>query len=181
MAARKGNKYAKGNRGGGRPSLYKSRYVEIAQRMCAQGATRDDLADRFGVNVKTIDAWIFEHEEFSGACKVGQAVADDRVERALYEKAIGFTYDSEKLMVLDSMIYREPIKVYVPPDRGAAEFWLRNRRKDQWKDAKKLETSLAEEDPFLTFLKSINGKVLRPVDNPPAVDPPDASPLGENQ
>ncbi len=37
MAAPKGNKYAKGNRGGGRPTLYKPKYAEIAERMCAMG------------------------------------------------------------------------------------------------------------------------------------------------
>jgi hypothetical protein len=31
--------------------------------MCAQGATRADLADRFGVTIKTIVAWQLEHEE----------------------------------------------------------------------------------------------------------------------
>ena len=39
MGAPTGNKFAKGNRGGGRPTLYMPKYAEIARRMCAQGAT----------------------------------------------------------------------------------------------------------------------------------------------
>ncbi len=135
------------------------------------GATRSDLADRFGVNVSTIDAWIFEHEVFSQACKAGRDEADARVERAYYERAVGFTYDSEKVLVVDGEVIHEPTKVYVPPDPRCGEFWLRNRRPDRWKDAKQLETRVADNDPFLTFLKSINGSVMRPVEqDDPAIE-----------
>jgi hypothetical protein len=77
--------------GGGRPSLYKRKYASIAQRMCAAGAARADLADRYGVNINTIDAWIVQYKEFSRACKVGMAEADDRVERSYYERVIGYS------------------------------------------------------------------------------------------
>src|ERR1700756_3934440 len=96
MGAPKGNNFAKGNRGGGRPTLYKPKYAEIAQRMCAQGATRADLADRFGVSINTIVAWQLEYQEFSDSCKHGREAADDRVEQSFYERAVGYTYDSEK-------------------------------------------------------------------------------------
>lgn len=164
MGAPKGNKFAKGNRGGGRPTLYKRKYAEIARGMCAQGATRADLADRFGVTIKTIVAWQLEHEEFCTSCKQGRVAADDRVEQSFYERAVGYTYDSEKLFVIEGEVIRAPIKEHVPPDPRAAEFWLRNRRPDRWKDAKQLETRMAEDDPFLAYLKSINGRVMRPVD-----------------
>lgn len=54
--------------------------------------------------------------------------------------------------------------MHVPPDPRAGEFWLRNRRPDRWKDAKQLETRIAEDDPLLAFLKSIDGRVLRPAE-----------------
>jgi hypothetical protein len=164
MGAPTGNKFAKGNRGGGRPTLYKPKYAEIALRMCAQGATRADLADRFGVTINTVMAWQFEHQKFSDCCKQGRDAADERVEQSFYERAVGYTYDSEKLLVVQGQVIREPIKEHVPPDPRAAEFWLRNRRPDRWKDAKQLETRVAEDDPLLAFLKSIDGRVLRPVE-----------------
>lgn len=164
MAAPKGNKFARGNRGGGRPTLYKAKYAEIARRMCEQGATRADLADRFGVTINTVMAWQYEHQEFSDSCKQGREAADERVEQSFYERAVGYTYDSEKILVVQGEVIREPIKEHVPPDPRAAEFWLRNRRPDRWKDAKQLETRVAEDDPFLAFLKSINGRVMRPVE-----------------
>lgn len=171
MGAPRGNKFAKGNRGGGRPTLYQPKYADIARRMCAQGATRADLADRFGVSINTVVAWQLEHQEFFDSCKRGRDAADARVEQSFYERAVGYTYDSEKLLVVQGEVIREPIKEHIPPDPRAAEFWLRNRRPDRWKDAKQLETRVAEDDPFLSFLKSIDGRVMRPVEqHEPAIE-----------
>lgn len=162
MSAPRGNKFAKGNRGGGRPTLYKPNFAEIARRMCTQGATRADLADRFGVTINTVVAWQLEHQVFSDSCKQGREAADERVEQSFYERAIGYTYDSEKLFMHEGKIIREAVKVHVPPDSRAGEFWLRNRRADRWRDTKQLEARVADDDPLLAFLKSINGRVLRP-------------------
>ena len=84
--------------------------------------------------------------------------------RSYYERAVGYTYDSEKLFMHEGKIIREPVKVHVPPDPRAGEFWLRNRRPDRWKDSKQLETRVADDDPLLAYLKSIDGRVLRPVE-----------------
>jgi hypothetical protein len=168
MAAPKGNKYAKGNAGGGRSTLYKPKYAEIAERMCSKGATRADLADRFGVTINTVVAWQLEHQVFSASCKQGREAADDRVEASYYERAVGYTYESDRLFLHDGKVIREPLKVHIPPDPRAGEFWLRNRRPDRWKDAKQLETRVAEDDPLLAFLKSIDGRVLRPAE--PAIE-----------
>jgi hypothetical protein len=46
MGAPKGNKFAKSNRGGGRPTLYKPQYAEIVRRMCAQGAAPEMWLNR---------------------------------------------------------------------------------------------------------------------------------------
>ncbi len=171
MGAPKKNQFAKANRGGGRPTLYKPKYAEIARRMCEQGATRADLADRFGVTINTIVAWQCDHQEFFASCKQGREAADDRVERAFYERAVGYSYDTEKLLIVQGEIVREPIREHVPPDPRAAEFWLRNRRPDRWKDAKQLETRTADDDPLVAYLKSINGRVLRPIDHSePAIE-----------
>jgi hypothetical protein len=164
MAAPKGNKFAKGNRGGGRPTLYQPKYAEIARRMCTQGATRADLADRFGVTINTIVAWGLEHDDFAASCRQGREAADERVQQSFYERAVGYTYDSEKIFVVQGQVVREKIKEHVPPDPRAAEFWLRNRRPDRWKDAKQLETRTADDDPLIAFLKSIDGRVMRPVE-----------------
>jgi hypothetical protein len=82
--------------------------------------------------------------------------------------AVCFTYDSEKLVVMESDVVRVPIREHVPPDVRAGEFWLCNRRPDRLNDTKNLQTKVTEDDPLLVFLKRMNGNVMRPVEHKPA-------------
>ncbi len=63
----------------GRPTVYRGEYVEQARKLCLLGATNEDLAGFFEVVVSTIDKWIAEKPEFSGAIKEGREIADARV------------------------------------------------------------------------------------------------------
>ena len=67
--------------------MYQVKYAEIARRMCEQGATNTDLADRFGVSLPTIALWQVEKKEFFLARQAGTETAVPRVERALFERA----------------------------------------------------------------------------------------------
>ena len=141
MAAPKGNKHAVGNKGGGAPSAYKSAYVNQARKACEAGFTDRELAELFGVGETTINAWKLAHQEFAEALKAGKAPADERVERSLYHRAIGYTFDSEKILAIGGAAVRIPIKEHMPPDTTAMIFWLKNRRKDVWRDKHDLEHS----------------------------------------
>jgi hypothetical protein len=77
---------AKNNTDGGRQSSYEPKFVLIAKKMCALGATKADLAEAFDVSISTIAAWQVTHRKFSESCKVGTECCNDRVERSLYEK-----------------------------------------------------------------------------------------------
>lgn len=118
----------------GRPSSFKPEYVDQARKLCKLGATDVELADFFGVSVTTIKNWQSEHDEFLSALKAGKEQADDRVERSLYHRATGYTYDSEKVFQFQGEVIRAPIREHVPPDTTAAIFWLKNRRKAEWRD-----------------------------------------------
>lgn len=132
-------------RGRGRPSKYKPEYAHIAKKLCELGATDAELADAFDVEVSTIWYWQVRHPEFSSAIKAGKAPADERVERSLFQRAVGYTFDSEEIKVVSlggrsgSEIERVPVKKHVPPDTTAQIFWLKNRRKALWRDVHKLE------------------------------------------
>jgi hypothetical protein len=58
----------------------------------------------------------------------GKAEADNRVERSLYERANGYSYDAFKIFrTKDGDIIRAPYREHVPPDITACIFWLKNR------------------------------------------------------
>jgi hypothetical protein len=74
----------------GRPSSYSTDLCELAHNYCLLGATNDELAEFFGVSPRTIDNWIAGHPEFETVVKDGRVVADARVARGLYARAIGY-------------------------------------------------------------------------------------------
>jgi hypothetical protein len=118
----------------GRPSSYKAAFAEQAKKLCLLGATDVDIADFLEVAVSTIYKWKHDYPEFSEALKSGKEAADERVERSLYHKAVGYTFESEKVFQFQGQIVRTPTREHVPPDTTAAIFWLKNRRADQWRD-----------------------------------------------
>lgn len=125
----------------GRPSDYKAEFADRAEKLCRLGATVTDLADFFEVSDRTIYRWQVQHEAFCQALKVGKAEADERVASSLYHKAIGYTFDSEKVFQHQGEIVRAPTKEHVPPDTTAAIFWLKNRRPDEWRDKRDIEAT----------------------------------------
>ena len=123
--------------GPGRPSLYKPEFAEQAFELCLAGATNRDLADAFEVGHSTIDNWLQKHPEFAQSVKRGRVLADGAVARGLYSRAIGYSYETTRVVFNqgEPVILRQT--VHKPPDVRAAIFWLRNRRPQQWRDGQK--------------------------------------------
>ena len=118
----------------GRPTDYKPEYAEQAIKLCELGATDNDLADFFEVDTRTINRWKHSQPEFSQSLKTGKEAADERVARSLYHKAVGYTFDSEKVFQFQGEIVRADTREHVPPDTTAGIFWLKNRRPAEWRD-----------------------------------------------
>lgn len=115
-------------------SRYNPDFVRQAKAMCQLGATDRDLADYFEVTTRTIQRWQGQYPDFSAALNRGKEAADDRVERSLYSRATGYTFDSEKIFNNDGIITRVRTIEHVPPDVTACIFWLKNRRPAEWRD-----------------------------------------------
>lgn len=139
----------------GRPTDYQERYPEQARKLCQLGATDAELADFFGVNITTIHRWKNVHADFCNALKAGKEAADARVERSLYQKAVGYTYDSVKIFMpagATEPVYA-PYREHVPPSDTAAIFWLKNRRSAEWRDKQDVEHTTS--DPLSALLETI--------------------------
>lgn len=128
----------------GRPSSYDPEYAKQAEKLCELGATDADLADFFDVAISTVCLWKTKHPEFSEALKVGKESADTRVERSLYQRAMGYTFDAVKIFMpagADAPVYA-PYREHVPPDPTSMIFWLKNRKPGQWRDKSQQEVDL---------------------------------------
>jgi hypothetical protein len=126
---------------GGRPSKFKPEFVGQARKLAELGATDREIADFFEVDERTINRWKFDQPEFCQSLKVGKEAADNRVERGLYQKAVGYEQDEVKIFMpagAAEPVYA-PYRAKIPPDTTAAIFWLKNRRKDDWRDKHEFE------------------------------------------
>jgi hypothetical protein len=79
----------------------------------------------------------------ASSLKAGKEEADSRVEQSLYQRAVGYSFESEKVFCnKDGEVTRVPIVEHVPPDVTACIFWLKNRDPAHWRDAWQLEATL---------------------------------------
>jgi hypothetical protein len=131
----------------GRPSEFKAEYIEEARKQCEEGATDQELADYFDVSVRTLYRWKNSQPDFCQALKAGKAPTDERVERSLFERAVGYERDEVDIRVVNGEIVQTPIRKFYPPDTTAAIFWLKNRRPAEWRETKAIELTGAEGGP----------------------------------
>lgn len=133
-------------------SLYSPSHDERAAELCAAGATDDQLADEFGVSVRTVNRWKVAHPTFRHSIKDAKDVADERVKRSLYHKALGIEYEEMQAIKLKRVIYEDgkrkleeeyvemvPVKKFVAPDTTAGIFWMKNRKSQEWREVSKVE------------------------------------------
>ncbi|ABO54180.1 hypothetical protein UA18_03452 [Burkholderia multivorans] len=141
---------------GGRPSKYKKEFAQQAAKLCALGATDAQLADFFDVSISTIALWKVNHTEFSDAIKVPKAEADDRVEQSLYRRALGYEHDEVDIRVVNGVVIQTPIRKHYPPDTAAAIFWLKNRKKEEWRDKLDHEHTGKEGGPMQVVMSPVD-------------------------
>ncbi|MEO7016543.1 MAG: hypothetical protein ABI067_08360 [Leifsonia sp.] len=135
MAAPKGNKNAKGNKGGGRKSIYQSDFAEQAFKYALLGASEAQIGEFLGVVETTVEKWKKTHVEFRQALYDGKARADAEIAYSLYHRAKGYSHKDIDIRVIDGKIVQTEITRYYPPDTNAAKIWLHNRQRQLWKQS----------------------------------------------
>lgn len=127
----------------GRPSAFKPEYAKQVEKLCLLGATDIEIADFFGIDVRTVYRWKHDYPEFCQAIKTGKETADERVERSLFQRAVGYEQDEVKIFMpanSPSPVYA-PFRAKVAPDTTAMIFWLKNRRPVEWRDKQEVTHS----------------------------------------
>ena len=66
--------------------------------------------------------------------KSGRIVADARVARGLYARAVGYERKTEREVIVGGELKPITSTVHYPPNVQACIFWLRNRRRRTWRD-----------------------------------------------
>lgn len=144
----------------GRPSSYLPEYVEQARKLCELGATDREVAAFFDVSESTLNTWKHTHPEFLESLSLGKDAADERVIKSLYRRAIGYTHDAVKIFQYQGAEVVVPYEEHVAPDTTACIFWLKNRRKGEWRDKQDHELSGPDGGPIA--IKTIERVIVDP-------------------
>lgn len=123
---------------GGRPSAYRREYAEFAKLLCERGATDGELAAVLRISRSTLYRWLARRPDFREQVRIGKKAADERVERALYQRCVGYDIEAERLFHFRGEIIRAQTFQHVPADVDAALKWLANRCPDEWSDRREL-------------------------------------------
>jgi transposase len=67
--------------------------------MARAGLIDEEIAKELKIAVSTLYLWQKKYPEFSEALKEGKKVADDKVEQALFRRAVGYEYVETKTIV----------------------------------------------------------------------------------
>ena len=113
------------------------------------GLTDEQIAKNIGINRTTLYDWKKKETNIADALKKGKEVIDFEVENALLKRALGYEYEEE---TYENGILTKKVKKQVAPDTTAQIFWLKNRKKEQWRE--KVEVVKTDED-----LQNINKNI----------------------
>ena len=131
-------------------STYDPSYDAVAYELYSKGKVDRDVAEAVGCSLKTVRNWRKQFPSFLQAFKEGKAEADKKVERALFERAVGYSHADEKIFCQDGRIHRAPTVKHYPPCMNAIQFWLTNRQPDVWKHRQHQEITGKDGGPIQT-------------------------------
>ena len=127
----------------------------LLEAWARDGLTDEQIAEKIGINVRTLYNWKNKDVQIFQALKRGKEVVDIEVENALYKKAVGFKETVKKPIKVKRVDYVDGKRdreyeevvdaeeeVFIPPDTIAQIFWLKNRKPEKWRD--KPETDRAD-------------------------------------
>lgn len=117
----------------GRPSdLSPTLYITI-MNLAKTGMSSRQIAKIVGINQCTISLWTKENKNFAVDLERCRMNANQMVENAMFQAAIGFECDEEKVFCNKfGNIVSKTIRKQFPPDITAAKFWSVNRDPSRW-------------------------------------------------
>ena len=118
----------------GRPTKLKKSFYEQTTKLCMLGAKDEELADFFHVSVATISNWKESDPKFLEALKQGKDYADANVANSLYRRAIGYEHRDIHFSAYEGHVTQTVYTKLYPPDPTSCIFWLKNRRRQDWRD-----------------------------------------------
>lgn len=105
------------------------------------GLIDEQIAKNMGVAYSTFKEWKKRFPDLSDVLKRSKEVVDREVENALFESAKGFVYEEEAVTNTGEVV---TVKKYSKPNVTAIIFWLKNRKRNEWRDKQEIEQEITQ-------------------------------------
>ncbi len=117
-----------------RSRLFLPDHLDQVRAIAMRGISEDMMSELFDISKRQMNLWKKQFPTFKEALEGGYTDADAAVLSALYQRAVGYQHDEEKIMQWDGEIIRADTVKHYAPDVPAIKLWLTNRQREHWKD-----------------------------------------------
>ena len=148
---------------GGRPSKQSTISLDQVEKLAGLGLIDTEVAYLLDISEVTLKNYKNKNHAsylpgFLSALKKGKLKSDKEVAKSLFERACGYSCEETKVFCNDGELIEAKVIKHYPPDPTSMIFWLKNRRKDLWRD--KTEVDHGVQDEVMLKYKDLNGKEL---------------------
>lgn len=105
------------------------------------GLIDEQIAKNMGIAYSTFKEWKKRFPDLSDVLKRSKEVVDREIENALFESAKGFVYEEEAVTNTGEVV---TVKKYSKPNVTAIIFWLKNRKRTEWRDKQEIEQEITQ-------------------------------------
>ena len=132
----------------GRPELYRAQYATMVFGYAVAGYTDAEMAEFFGVSLKTFHNWKLRHPKFLHSIRKGKEPYNAKMAVSVAEMGTGYEYVEEVLAPgPGGKIVK--LRKWQPGNITAAKFFLTNRMPKVWRD--KQETAIVDPNGHNAF------------------------------
>ncbi len=123
-------------------------YPDQIRAIMMNGFDEDDISELFDISRRQMGIWKGQYPVFKKAVESGYTDADAAVLNALFQTAVGYTHDEEKIFQWDGEVIRADTIKHYKPDVQAIKLWLTNRQRQNWSDRRETEISGRADAPI---------------------------------
>ena len=123
--------------------------INVSRMIGRLGGTDEQLAEALGISRRALAYRKKKDAELFHTLKEAKAEADSKVEKALFEKATGYTCNDYHVSQFEGRITLTPVKKHYPPDVTACIFWLKNRKPEALRGRAELKTGQNDQNEVL--------------------------------
>jgi hypothetical protein len=128
------NKIENKKKRAGRPSKFKTIDQELLKKLYLDGHTDFEICNYMKISSSMLYRYQLDNPLFREAIKGWKDKAIERVEKRLYERAFGYSHETEQIFCAFGKVTRVKTIKHYPPSEIAAFFLLKNIKPDVYRD-----------------------------------------------